>query len=76
MVVASEKIWMDGNLVNWDEASVHILTHTLHYGLAAFEGLRCYKGRNWSTIFRLTEHVDRLFESAHITLLKIPYSKK
>ena len=76
MVVASEKIWMDGNLVNWDEASVHILTHTLHYGLAAFEGLRCYKGRNGSTIFRLTEHVDRLFESAHITLLKIPYSKK
>ena len=76
MVVASEKIWMDGNLVNWDEASVHILTHTLHYCLAAFEGLRCYKGRNGSTIFRLTEHVDRLFESAHITLLKIPYSKK
>jgi len=76
MVVASEKIWMDGNLVNWDEASVHILTHTLHYGLTAFEGLRCYKGRNGSTIFRLTEHVDRLFESAHITLLKIPYSKK
>jgi len=76
MVVASEKIWMDGNLVNWDEASVHILTHTLHYGLAAFEGLRCYKGRNGSTIFRLTEHVDRLFESAHITLMKIPYSKK
>lgn len=76
MVVASEKIWMDGSLVNWDEASVHILTHTLHYGLAAFEGLRCYKGRNGSTIFRLTEHVDRLFESAHITLMKIPYSKK
>ena len=76
MVVASEKIWMDGKLVNWDEASVHILTHTLHYGLAAFEGLRCYKGRNGSTIFRLTEHVDRLFESAHITLMKIPYSKK
>ncbi len=76
MVVESEKIWMDGKLVNWDEASVHILTHTLHYGLAAFEGLRCYKGRNGSTIFRLTEHVDRLFESAHITLLKIPYSKK
>lgn len=76
MVVASEKIWMDGNLINWDEASVHVLTHSLHYGLTAFEGLRCYKGRNGSAIFRLAEHVDRLFESAHITLLKIPYSKK
>jgi branched-chain amino acid aminotransferase len=76
MLEASEKIWMDGKLVAWQEATVHVLTHSLHYGLAAFEGLRCYKGRNGSAIFRLQEHVDRLFESAHIALMKMPYDKK
>jgi branched-chain amino acid aminotransferase len=72
----SEKIWMDGRLVNWNEASVHVLTHSLHYGLAAFEGIRCYKGANGSAIFRLREHVDRLFDSAHISMMTIPYDKK
>ncbi len=76
MLEASEKIWMDGKLVAWQEATVHVLTHSLHYGLAAFEGLRCYKGRNGSAIFRLHEHVDRLFESTHIALMKMPYDKK
>jgi len=76
MLQASEKIWMDGKFVNWDEASVHVLTHSLHYGLAAFEGIRCYKGRTGSAIFRLHEHVERLFESAHITMMKIPYDRK
>jgi len=76
MVTPSQKIWMDGRFVNWDEASVHVLTHSLHYGLAAFEGIRCYRGQMGSAIFRLKEHVDRLFDSAHITLMGIPYSKK
>ena len=76
MVTASEKIWMDGAFVKWNDASVHVLTHSLHYGLAAFEGLRCYQGKNGSAIFRLPEHVDRLFESAHIMLMDVPYSRK
>lgn len=76
MVTASKKIWMDGAFVDWDEASVHVLTHSLHYGLAAFEGIRCYEGKQGSSIFRLQEHVDRLFESAHITLMPMPFSKK
>ena len=52
------------------------LTHSLHYGLAAFEGIRCYKGKSGSSIFRLSEHVDRLFESSHIAEIRIPYDKK
>ena len=77
MVQKVEKIWMDGKLVPWEEANVHILTHTLHYGLAVFEGIRCYlclDGR--SAVFRLREHVDRLFDSAQIADLKIPFSKR
>jgi branched-chain amino acid aminotransferase len=70
------KIWMDGSFVNWADANVHILTHSLHYGLAAFEGIRCYKGKSGSAIFRLQEHVDRLFDSAHIGMMTIPYEKK
>jgi len=62
--------------VNWADANVHVLTHSLHYGLAAFEGLRCYKGKTGSAIFKLHEHVDRLFESAHIGMMQIPYDKK
>ncbi len=76
MFQPSEKIWMDGNFVNWADANVHVLTHSLHYGLAAFEGIRCYKGKRGSAIFRLHEHVDRLFESAHIGMIQIPYEKK
>jgi branched-chain amino acid aminotransferase len=76
MLQPSEFIWMDGKLVKWGDANVHILTHSLHYGLAAFEGIRCYKGRNGSAIFRLQEHVDRLFESAHVSLMKVPYERK
>jgi branched-chain amino acid aminotransferase len=72
----SEKIWMNGAFVNWKDASVHILTHSLHYGLAAFEGIRCYKGVKGSAIFRLREHIDRLFESAHIGMLEIPFGRK
>jgi branched-chain amino acid aminotransferase len=70
------KIWMDGSFVEWADANVHVLTHSLHYGLAAFEGLRCYKGKSGSAIFKLDEHVDRLFDSAHIGMMTIPYDRK
>jgi len=76
MLEPVEKIWMDGKFVAWGEANVHILTHSLHYGLAAFEGLRCYKGKSGSAIFRLQEHVDRLFDSAHIGMMVMPYDRK
>ncbi|MBH0190571.1 MAG: branched-chain amino acid transaminase [Nitrospira sp.] len=76
MLEPVEKIWMDGKFVPWQEANVHILTHSLHYGLAAFEGIRCYKGASGSAIFRLQEHVDRLFDSAHIGMMAMPYDKK
>lgn len=76
MLEPSNKIWMDGRFVNWADANVHVLTHSLHYGLAAFEGLRCYKGKTGSAIFKLHEHVDRLFDSAHIGMMQIPYDKK
>ena len=75
--ITGEKIWLDGQMINWDDANVHILTHTLHYGLGVFEGIRCYRtddGR--SAVFRLSEHIRRLFESAHINLLRIPYTQE
>src|SRR5438552_6469186 len=71
-----ERIWLDGQLVAWDAAQVHVLTHTLHYGLGVFEGIRCYEchdGR--SAIFRLREHIDRLYGSAHVLDLPIPYQR-
>ncbi len=67
---------MDGEFIAWNDAKVHVLTHTLHYGLGVFEGIRCYKTKKGSAIFRLDEHVDRLFDSAHIFMMEIPYSKK
>lgn len=76
MIKKTEKIWMDGKFVDWDRANVHILTHTLHYGLGVFEGIRCYETKSGPAIFRLKEHVERLFNSAHIFMLDIPYSKK
>ena len=69
-------IWMDGKLVPWKEATVHVLTHTLHYGLGVFEGIRCYKGASGTAIFRLQDHVERLLGSAHIVQIKIPFSQK
>lgn len=67
---------MDGKFVSWDDANVHILTHTLHYGLGVFEGIRCYRTEKGSAIFRLDEHVERLFDSAHIFMMKMPFSKE
>jgi len=73
----SELIWLDGKWVPWHEANVHVLTHTLHYGLGVFEGIRCYQTEDGkSAIFRLKEHVDRLFNSAVILGLDVPFSKE
>jgi len=68
-------IWFDGELVPWREAKVHVLTHTLHYGMGVFEGVRAYKAEQGTAIFRLQEHTDRLFDSAHIMRMDMPYSK-
>ncbi|MDH5203137.1 MAG: branched-chain amino acid transaminase [Nitrospirota bacterium] len=76
MIPKTKKIWMDGKFVDWDNANVHILTHTLHYGLGVFEGIRCYETKEGPAIFRLDEHIERLFNSAHIFLIEIPYSQK
>ncbi|MDD3656717.1 MAG: branched-chain amino acid transaminase [Atribacterota bacterium] len=72
----ADKIWMDGKFVDWDKAKVHVLTHALHYGSGVFEGIRAYKTEQGTAIFRLTEHVDRLFNSAKILKLELSYSKE
>ncbi len=75
MVEKAKLIWLDGNFIPWDQAQVHIMTHSLHYGLGVFEGIRayhCHDGR--TAIFRLKEHIRRLFDSAHIMQLDIPFS--
>ena len=75
--ITGEKIWLDGQFVDWPDARVHILTHTLHYGLGVFEGIRCYRtddGR--SAVFRLGDHIRRLFDSARINLMEIPFDRK
>ncbi len=69
------QIWYDGKLVPWRDANTHVLTHSLHYGLAVFEGVRAYKTDIGTAIFRLKEHTDRLFNSAHIYMMKIPYTR-
>ena len=69
-----EKIWMDGELVNWDDANVHILTHTLHYGCGVFEGIRAYETARGAAVFRLQDHIDRLFNSAKIFMIDIPFT--
>ncbi len=68
------KIWMDGQLVDWRDAKIHVLTHTLHYGCGAFEGVRAYKTADGTAIFRLKEHTERLFNSAKILRMKIPFT--
>ena len=70
------KIWMDGKMVDWRDAKIHVLTHTLHYGCGAFEGVRAYKTVNGTAIFRLQEHTDRLFNSAKILRMKLPFTKE
>src|SRR3990172_2322387 len=76
MLQATEKIWMNGKLIPWNDAKVHVLTHSLHYSTGVFEGIRCYKADTGSAVFRLKEHVDRLFASAHIGQLDIPFTRE
>lgn len=68
-------IWYDGEMVPWRNATTHVLTHTLHYGMGVFEGLRAYETPNGSAIFRLPEHTERLFNSAHVLRMKIPFDR-
>jgi branched-chain amino acid aminotransferase len=70
------KIWMDGQMVEWRDARIHVLSHTLHYGCGAFEGVRAYKTADGTAIFRLQEHTERLFNSAKILRMKIPFSQQ
>ncbi|MFH1455051.1 MAG: branched-chain amino acid transaminase [bacterium] len=70
-----KKIWLDGKLIDWNKANTHLLTHSLHYGSGVFEGIRVYNTTNGPAVFRLKEHIDRLFYSASVMALKIPFSK-
>lgn len=77
MALAKSKfIWMNGKFVRWDDAKIHILSHVIHYGSSVFEGIRCYKTRKGPAVFRLKEHMDRLFNSAKIYRMEIPYTKQ
>src|SRR5438094_7378317 len=70
----TDKIWMDGKLVDWDDATVHVLTHTLHYGTGVFEGIRGYKTKSGTSVFRLTDHMRRLHRSAKVLMMDVPFS--
>src|SRR4249920_1954044 len=72
----SEKIWMNGQFVAWDDAKVHVLSHVLHYGSSVFEGIRCYNTKQGPAIFRLGEHIERLAYSAKIYRMKVPFSSE
>ncbi len=75
--IRGEAVWLDGRMVDWSDATVPILTHTLHYGLGVFEGIRCYRTSDErSAVFRLGDHIRRLFDSARINLLEIPFSRQ
>lgn len=74
--IKSDKIWMNGKLVKWEDANVHIMTHALHYGSSVFEGVRCYNTKNGPAVFRLKEHTRRLFNSAKIHRMQIPYTEE
>ncbi|MEM3382897.1 MAG: branched-chain amino acid transaminase [Nitrososphaerales archaeon] len=75
-MIKTDLIWMNGKFVNWDEAKVHILTHGLHYGTGVFEGIRCYETKNGPAVFRLKDHIKRLFDSAKVFMMEIPFSIK
>jgi branched-chain amino acid aminotransferase len=76
MAVRDGFIWLDGELVPWQDAKVHVLTHTLHYGMGVFEGVRAYETAKGPAIFRLQDHTDRFFNSAHILNMKLPFTKE
>ena len=73
-IETTDKIWMDGKLVPWDEARVHVLTHSLHYGSGVFEGIRTYPTSSGPAVFRLTDHITRLADSAKLVMMELPYS--
>ena len=73
-ITPTHKIWMNGQLVDWDDAKIHVLTHTLHYGMGVFEGIRAYETPKGPAVFRLTEHIERLHNSAKILGMEMPYS--
>jgi branched-chain amino acid aminotransferase len=76
-MVKADRIWMDGKLVAFEDAKVHVLTHALHYGIGVFEGIRAYRGTDGrSGVFRLKEHVQRLYDSAHVVLMQIPFAQE
>ncbi|MGB8179149.1 MAG: branched-chain amino acid transaminase [Acidimicrobiales bacterium] len=75
-ITPTKKIWMDGKLVDWPDATVHVLSHTLHYGTGAFEGIRAYKTPNGVAVFRLKDHMDRLLRSCKILMMDVPYDAK
>ncbi len=70
------KIWFNGELVDWSDAKMHVLSHVVHYGSSVFEGIRCYQNKNGSAVFRLEEHVERLFDSGRIYRMEIPFSQE
>jgi branched-chain amino acid aminotransferase len=72
-ITPTEKIWLDGELVDWDQARVHVLTHSLHYGSGVFEGIRAYPTSSGVAVFRLTDHIRRLFASAKVFMIDVPY---
>ena len=72
----ASKIWIDGNMVDWKDANIHVLSHVVHYGTSVFEGIRAYKNKNGVGVFRLKEHVQRLFDSAKIYKIDIPYTQE
>jgi branched-chain amino acid aminotransferase len=74
-ITPTEKIWMDGELVDWDDARIHVLTHSLHYGCGVFEGIRAYPTDDGPAVFRLREHIQRLLRSARIFLMDVPFSE-
>ncbi len=77
MGLETDKIWFDGEFVDYADATVHVLTHTLHYGLGAFEGIRCYRQQDGrSAVFRLGEHIRRLLETCHITTMDVPFDRQ
>ncbi|HEY7133555.1 MAG TPA: branched-chain amino acid transaminase [Acidimicrobiia bacterium] len=73
-IEAAKKIWMDGKLIDWDDARIHVLTHSLHYGCGVFEGIRAYETVDGPAVFRLTDHMVRMFKSAKIYLIDIPFT--
>ena len=72
----SKHIWYNGKIIDWDTANTHVMSHVLHYGSGVFEGIKCYDTEQGPAIFKLNNHIDRLYESAEIYSMKIPFSKE